>query len=138
MIKRTKYGEEVLGKIRRFRTFLMEVKKEELENIVEKDIQYYYQILPYAYVLGVSEKWMEKFKEIGYPPANVMGTYDFCTYSSLCAFGSSSSLVLLQAVEAEAAVEVAAVVVAVEEVHGNQNPLNLDKLWKRCYTFQII
>ena len=52
MIKRTKYGEEVLGKIRGFRTFLMEVKKEELENIVEKDIQYYYQILPYAYVLG--------------------------------------------------------------------------------------
>ena len=38
-IKRTKYGEEVLGKIRGFRTFLMEVKKEELENIVEKDIQ---------------------------------------------------------------------------------------------------
>lgn len=62
--KRTKYGTEMLGKIRGFKHFLEVAEKEELEEMVLKDPEYFYNILPYTYVLGISEKWIKKFENI--------------------------------------------------------------------------
>ena len=66
--RRTPYGTELLGKIRGFRNFLETAEKEKLELLVEEDPQYFYKILPYAYVLNVSEKWMKKFEDIATVP----------------------------------------------------------------------
>lgn len=62
--KRTPYGTEMLGKIKGFKNFLETAEKEELEKMVSQNPTYYYDILPYAYVLGVSNKWIEEFEEI--------------------------------------------------------------------------
>ena len=62
---RTKYGREMLGKIRGFKRFLKVAEKPQLEELLMNNPKYFYDILPYAYVLGVSKKWISRFEEIG-------------------------------------------------------------------------
>jgi uncharacterized membrane protein len=68
--KRTPYGTEMLGKIRGFKTFLETAEKERLETLVAENPQYFYDILPYTYVLSVSDVWMKKFESITVEPPN--------------------------------------------------------------------
>lgn len=62
--KRTSYGNEMLGKLLGFKKFLETAEKQKLEALVIQDPQYFYNILPYTYVLGVSDKWISKFETI--------------------------------------------------------------------------
>ena len=62
--KRTLYGNEILGKILGFKEFLEKAEKEKLEELVFQDPNYFYNILPFTYVLGVSDKWIKKFENI--------------------------------------------------------------------------
>ena len=64
--KRTPFGIEILGKLKGFKRFLETAEKEQLEALVEKDPEYFYNILPYTYALGVSEKWVEQFEGIAF------------------------------------------------------------------------
>ena len=64
MPKRTPYGNEILGKLRGFKRFLETAEKPQLEALVNKTPEYFYNILPYTYALGVSEVWMERFETI--------------------------------------------------------------------------
>jgi len=64
MPKRTHYGNEMLGRIRGFKNFLETAEKPKLEALVLEDATYFYHILPYTYVLGVSDKWIKKFESI--------------------------------------------------------------------------
>lgn len=64
MPKRTKYGNEILGKIKGFKTFLETVEKDKLESMVMQEPTYFYNILPFTYVLGISDKWINKFESI--------------------------------------------------------------------------
>lgn len=68
ILKRTKFGLEMLGKIKGFKRFLETAEKEEIEKLVEKNPEYFYDVLPYTYSLGVSEKWVEQFDKIGILP----------------------------------------------------------------------
>ncbi len=65
--KRTKYGNEMLGKLRGFKNFLETAEKDKLEAMVLDNPNYFYDILPYTYVLGVSDKWIKKFETISIP-----------------------------------------------------------------------
>ena len=65
MSKRTAYGIEILGKIKGFKNFLETAEKEKLEALVLDDPKYFYNILPYTYVLDISDKWIKKFETIG-------------------------------------------------------------------------
>lgn len=62
--KRTSYGNEILGKIKGFKNFLETAEKDQLEAMVAKNPTYFYNILPYTYVLGVSDKWIKKFEVV--------------------------------------------------------------------------
>lgn len=62
--KRTPYGNEMLGKILGFKNFLEIAEKDKLEAMVNENPNYFYDILPYTYVLGVSSKWISKFETI--------------------------------------------------------------------------
>ena len=64
MPRRTPHGNELLGKIRGFRNFLITAEKPKLERLVLDEPAYFYNILPYTYVLGVSDKWIKKFETI--------------------------------------------------------------------------
>lgn len=64
MPKRTSYGNEMLGKVRGFKRFLETAEKPQLEALVNENSEYFYNILPYTYALGVSEIWMSQFETI--------------------------------------------------------------------------
>ncbi len=68
--KRTEKGNQILGKILGFKAFLETAEKDRLEALVKENPTYFYDILPYTYVLGVSEKWIDKFENIAIPPAD--------------------------------------------------------------------
>lgn len=68
--KRTKFGNEMLGKIKGFKTFLETVEKERLEAMVKQYPAYFYHILPYTYVLGISDTWIKKFESIALQAPN--------------------------------------------------------------------
>ena len=82
MSKRTAYGNQMLGKLKGFRNFLETAEKDRLESLVMNDPSYFYNILPYTYVLGVSEKWIEKFETIAIqPPSWYSGSTTFNMHS---------------------------------------------------------
>ena len=60
--KRTVYGKKMFAKIHGFKIFLGTVEKDKLEKLVRENPTYFYDILPFAYVLGVSDKWIKKFE----------------------------------------------------------------------------
>ncbi|MDO4962736.1 MAG: DUF2207 domain-containing protein [bacterium] len=62
--KRTKYDNEMLGKLKGFKNFLKIAEKDKLEAMVMDNPNYFYDILPFAYVLDVSDKWIKKFESI--------------------------------------------------------------------------
>lgn len=62
--KRNQHGAEMLARIEGFRNFLMTAERSRLEMLVNEDPTYFYNIIPYAYVLGVSKKWMRQFEDI--------------------------------------------------------------------------
>jgi uncharacterized membrane protein len=64
MDKRTPLGTELLGKVMGLKHFIEVAEKEKLEALVHDDPTYFYQILPYAYVLNVSDTWSKKFESI--------------------------------------------------------------------------
>lgn len=76
MEKRNEYGTKILGRIKGFRNFLQTAEKEKLEMLVNENPQYFYNILPYAYVLGVSSEWMKKFETIITAPPDWYDSYD--------------------------------------------------------------
>lgn len=70
MSKRTQYGAKILGQIKGFRRFLETAEKAQLEALVEQNPEYFYNILPYTYSLGVSKKWIKQFETIAVSPPN--------------------------------------------------------------------
>lgn len=77
--KRTDEAVDILGKINGFKNFLETAEKDKLEALVDDDPAYFYNILPYAYVLGVSDKWMKKFESIAVEPPQWY--YGYCPYN---------------------------------------------------------
>lgn len=80
MKRKTKYGEEIKARIDGFRDFLLTAEKERLEDLVTKNPEYFYDILPYTYVLNISKKWIKKFENIPMPQMD-MGTFDYSSDS---------------------------------------------------------
>lgn len=78
ILKRTSFGLEMFGKIKGFKRFLETAEKEQIEELVEKNPSYFYDVLPYTYSLDVSEKWVEQFGGIGIqPPSWFLANADF-------------------------------------------------------------
>lgn len=83
--KRTPYGNEILGKLKGFKNFLETAEKDKLEAMVEEDPSYFYNILPYTYVLGLSKKWIKKFETISLQSPS---WYDSPTGFNINSFGT--------------------------------------------------
>ena len=84
MPKRTEYGNKLLGKILGFKRFLTTAEKPQLEKLVEENPEYFYDILPYTYVLGVSDKWIKQFETISIqaPDWYVGNNFDIITFGA--------------------------------------------------------
>lgn len=52
------------GEIDAFKTFLVQAEKDRLETLIEQDPEYFYNVLPYFYVLDITEKMKAKFDRV--------------------------------------------------------------------------
>ena len=67
-ITRTDEYTEQLNEIVGFKNFILYTEKDRLEAMLKDDPELYYKILPYAQVMGVSDIWEEKFKDLEITP----------------------------------------------------------------------
>ena len=97
LTRRTDSYTELLNDTIGFRNFLRDAQKDELETLLKDDPQYYYNILPYANVLGVSKIWQDKFAALTIDPPRYyhgknISVFDVYAVSSLShSIGSSLS-----------------------------------------------
>ncbi len=68
MPKRTEYGERIMNELLGFRTFVLTAEKDRLERLISENSTYYYDVLAYAIVMNVSDKWADKFSDITIEP----------------------------------------------------------------------
>ena len=92
MPKRNKYGVSILGKIKGFKNFLETAEKEQLEAQVNQNPKYFYDILPYTYVLGVSDTWIKKFETIAIEPPDWYTGDSAFNYITFSTFMSSTMI----------------------------------------------
>ncbi len=57
------YKAQLLG----LKKFIEVAEKPRLEKLVEEQPQYFYNILPYAYIMDVSDKWVKQFEHVIMP-----------------------------------------------------------------------
>lgn len=99
MPKRTPYGNEMLGKLRGFKRFLETAEKPQLESLVAENPEYFYNILPYTYALGVSNVWIKQFETIALQAPN---WYDGTDNFSMHTFGAFMTTTMASASSAMA------------------------------------
>jgi uncharacterized membrane protein YgcG len=60
----TPHGASLLGKVYGFKNFIATAEYERLKMLSEENPEYFYDILPYAYVMGMDKTWAKKFDKI--------------------------------------------------------------------------
>ena len=68
MKQRTKKSSQQLGKILGFKEFIRTAELDRIKQLVDETPNYFYNVLPYAYVFGLTDKWAKKFEEIAIEP----------------------------------------------------------------------
>lgn len=64
MNQRTPLGNQLYNDILGLKLFIETAEKDRLEALVADDPSYFYHILPYAYVLNITDTWSKKFENI--------------------------------------------------------------------------
>lgn len=67
MKQRTPFSIDMMGKILGFKEFIRTAELDRLKLLVEETPEYFYHILPYAYVFGLTDKWVKNFEGIAIP-----------------------------------------------------------------------
>ncbi len=65
---RTEKGNRWYGECSAFKHFIETAELDRLKLLVEENPSYYYNILPYAYALGLTNKWAKNFEGIAISP----------------------------------------------------------------------
>lgn len=81
MKKRTEYGNQLLGQVVGLRNFILVAEGDRLAELLDENPYYFYDILPYAYALGLTDIWNEHFKNLTIEPCSwYVGPYHDSTY----------------------------------------------------------
>ncbi len=64
MPQRTEESADFKEQIEGLKQFMIHAEEEELRKIVNRNPDYFYEMLPYAYALDISRIWMSKFKRM--------------------------------------------------------------------------
>lgn len=67
MKKRTKKCAERMGYLIGLRDFIETAELERMQMLADDNPNWFYHIMPYAYVFGLSDVWMKKFEQIAVP-----------------------------------------------------------------------
>ncbi|NCB41882.1 MAG: DUF2207 domain-containing protein [Clostridia bacterium] len=68
MRKRTDYSVELMGRLNGFKNFIKVADVDRINTLVHEDPKYFYNILPYAYVFGLTDAWIKNFEGIQMEP----------------------------------------------------------------------
>ncbi len=60
---RTKYGNKMLNKINAYKNYLVECNNGTVEKELRLNKTCLYEVLPYTLVLGISDRWIDKFRD---------------------------------------------------------------------------
>lgn len=85
MPKRTIYGNKMLGRIMGFKNYLENITKDEIKAKLKDNPNFFYDMLPYTIVLGISNVWIKKFENIKMSKPEWTSVKPF-HFSSFCAF----------------------------------------------------
>ncbi len=83
MRRRTDQGLAWMGRILGLKNFIVKVEKPKLEMLVKETPEYFYHVLPYAYVLGVSDTWAKQFESITVEPPTWYYGGSMSTFSTI-------------------------------------------------------
>ena len=76
MRARSRENALIMGRLLGFRDFIRTAEYERLKMLSAEDPAYFYDVLPYAAVMGMSTEWAEKFTNIRVPQPEWYSTYD--------------------------------------------------------------
>ena len=62
-MQRTRYGNKMLNKINAYKTYLLTCKNAVIEKELRENKNSIYEVLPYTLVLGVADRWIDKYRE---------------------------------------------------------------------------
>lgn len=63
----TEKGAELTGKLLGLRNFIEKAELDRLKLLVQESPEYFYHVLPYAYVFGLSDAWANQFESLAIP-----------------------------------------------------------------------
>ena len=63
-VKSTPYRDQLMGELLGLRNFIETAEASRLKMLVDENPHYFYEILPYAIVFGLSDKWVAQFEHI--------------------------------------------------------------------------
>ncbi|MBQ5485354.1 MAG: hypothetical protein IIT72_07695, partial [Lachnospiraceae bacterium] len=75
---------QLQGRLLGFRTFIKEAEYDKIKELVDQDPEYFFNILPYAQVLGLTTQWTNHFLKLdlqqpswysSYRPGDAFTTY---------------------------------------------------------------
>ncbi|MBN2852894.1 MAG: DUF2207 domain-containing protein [Clostridia bacterium] len=93
MEKRTDYGKEILEKLLGLKEFIETAEMDKLKLMSKENPEYFYNILPYAMVLGLDRTWAKKFESLTIEPPNwYQGAYGRA-FSSMIFYSHFNSFV---------------------------------------------
>lgn len=84
MPKRTVYGNKMLAKINGFKNYLINITPQEIDKRLKDNPNYFYDILPYTFVLGISNVWIKKFEnaKMSKPEWTSIKPFHFSSFST--------------------------------------------------------
>ena len=62
--RRNPRGQSFLEHLKGLKKLIEVAEKPKLQQLVKQDPQYFYNILPMAYIFGISDKWIKQFEDI--------------------------------------------------------------------------
>lgn len=91
MRKRTDYSAELMGRLQGFKNFIKVADLDRINMLVHEDPKYFYNILPYAYVFGLTKEWIKNFEGIELAPPTWYRD-NFHTFSMIYLMNSFDSI----------------------------------------------
>ncbi len=75
---------DTMGRLLGLRRFIETAEAPRINALVEENPNYFYDILPYAYVMGVTKKWAKRFEHVQVePPVWYGGAYDMPVFNTI-------------------------------------------------------
>ncbi len=83
MKKRSDYGQEMLEHYLGFKDFIATAEMDRLKILIDENPTYFYNVLPFAIVLGLEKKWARKFQSMIVEPPDWYSGYSMRTFSTV-------------------------------------------------------